>query len=97
MTSGSSPYKQLATLHDEMAEAAVALAWDKLQVLEQQSAKLISTLQKSGQLPLDADARCDTEKHIQHILKQQKLIRDEITQWQADAKPLLATFSRGAP
>jgi hypothetical protein len=97
MTSGLSPYQQLATLHDEMAKAAFALAWDKLQALEQQSAKLISTLQESVQLPLGADVRRDIEKHIQHILAQQNIIRDEVAQWQADVKPLLSILSRNTP
>lgn len=89
-------YKQLAALHDEMAQAAFDLQWDKLQALEQRSAKITQELRAIPSLPLDADTRHETMLLIEHILKQQKAIRDEITQWQTDAKPLLTALSRKA-
>lgn len=90
-------YEQLNTLHEAMAEAAFALEWDRLILLEQRSAELTAALQKSvTQTPLEAERHLAAAL-IQDILKKQALIRDEIKIWQDDTRPLLAVLNRSQP
>lgn len=86
-------YQQLSALHDEMADAALLLDWDKLIRLERQSAELTQTLQKAP-LPVAREERERTAALIRHIVERQTLIRDEIKAWQQDATPLLAVLNR---
>jgi hypothetical protein len=97
MTSQLALYKKLSVLHDEMADAAFALDWDKLIALERQSAELTLALQKSGIQAADADERLRTADLIRHIVEKQNRIREEIKVWKDDATPLLAVLNRSQP
>ena len=90
-------YEQLSGLHDEMADAAFALDWDKLIRLERQSAELTQALQKAAAPAISREERDHTATLIRHIVEKQTLIRDEIKAWREDATPLLAVMNRSRP
>lgn len=90
-------YEQLSVLHDEMANAAFALEWDKLILLEQKSTKLVQLIEQSASAITEQADREHTKTLIQHILEKQALIRDEIKVWKEDATPLLAVLNRSHP
>jgi len=87
-------YQQLSTLHDEMADAALLLDWDKLIHLERQSAELTQALQNATAPAIAHEEREGTAALIRHIVEKQALIRDEIKAWRQDATPLLAVLNR---
>lgn len=87
-------YEQLSTLHKTMAEAAFALDWDRLILLEQHSSELTVALQQSAQQTLNQDEGRVAALLIQGILEKQDLIRDEINVWRGDAQPLLDVLNR---
>lgn len=97
MTSPLALYQQLSALHDEMADAAFALDWDKLILLERQSTELTQALQKTRSQIANADERRRTADLIRHIVEKQNRIREEIKVWKDDATPLLAVLNRSQP
>ena len=86
-------YEQLSALHDQMADAAFALDWDKLILLERQSAEIVLVLQHSSTPIRDQEERRRIAALIQQIVEKQTRIRDEIKVWRDDATPLLATLN----
>lgn len=90
-------YEQLSALHETMAEAAFALDWDRLILLEQRSAELTVALQESASQKLSQDEGRVAALLIQRILEKQNLIRDEINVWRGDAQPLLDVLNRSQP
>lgn len=90
-------YEQLSALHETMAEAALALDWERLILLEQRSAELTAALRESVSQELSQNERHVAALLIQRILEKQNLIRDEINVWRGDAQPLLDVLNRGQP
>ena len=90
-------YEQLSALHDQMADAAFLLDWDKVGLIEQKSSEITLALQKFESKIASQDERHRTATLIRHILEKQDVVREEIAVWKADVAPLLAVLNRSQP
>lgn len=89
-------YTQLDAMHSAMHEAALRLDWDTVVALQNDTNRTLLTIAKLPDQPLSNAERQEKARLIKQILAKQILIRQEISDWQADVRPLLDAFSSNA-
>jgi len=89
-------YEQINSIHDEMLEATLALAWDKLFPLNEQLASITSELMRRIPESMDNHQRSRKAELAQQAIAKHQQILNEIHSWRSAAEPLLRTWDRSS-
>lgn len=85
-------YRELHELHAEMESCALNLRWTELSALQNKANLLIDQIKATSGDTLSAAQRQSLAELIKKILDKQTTIRTEVSDWQNDVRPLLASL-----
>jgi len=85
-------YEQLRDLHTQMEALALAQNWPAVVGLQAEADKLIALIKAAPSTPSRSIQAQSQATLIKEILGKQIVIKKEISDWQDDVRPLLASL-----